>query len=272
MTGRKKRAFTIVIMAALVLGMSACKKDTSMIDKLAGQQYGTEEENTVDGKAGSTNGSEGEGNTAADAEAGEAGSTAVDAGAGEAGNTAGDAEAEGTGNTAGDAGADGTGNIAGDKEVRGSDLQLSKDTGAKTGTGKDTAADGKDKDGNSQTGESKDSPDVDLTKLSSNMVYAEVYNMMTKPEDYVGKTIKIQGVYYASYWEGTGKYYHCVLISDAAACCQNGIEFVWDDDTHVYPDEYPPDNTVIELTGVFELYEEEGQTYCHLKTDDIIVP
>lgn len=35
--------------------------------------------------------------------------------------------------------------------------------------------------------------DVDLTALSSTMVYSEVYNIITNPEDYIGKTVKMHG-------------------------------------------------------------------------------
>ena len=37
---------------------------------------------------------------------------------------------------------------------------------------------------------------VDLTRLSATMVYAEVFNMMVEPENYVGKTIKMNGLFY----------------------------------------------------------------------------
>lgn len=114
--------------------------------------------------------------------------------------------------------------------------------------------------------------DVDLTVLSSTMVYSEVYNMMVNPDVYLGKTIKVIGPYYAGQLVyGTEKYYHFVVISDATACCQNGIEFIWDDNSHVYPDEYPKDNTVIEITGVFSSYEESGNTYYYLKADGITI-
>ncbi len=41
--------------------------------------------------------------------------------------------------------------------------------------------------------QSTDGIDVDLTKLSSTMVYSEVYNMMYTPDDYIGKTVKMNG-------------------------------------------------------------------------------
>jgi hypothetical protein len=112
--------------------------------------------------------------------------------------------------------------------------------------------------------------DVDLTTLSSTMVYAEVYNMMTVPNEYMGKTIKMGGQYYANYYEETGLYYHCVIIADATACCQQGLEFKWNGD-HTYPDDYPADNSEIEVVGVFGSYDELGQTYYYLAVDNITI-
>lgn len=112
--------------------------------------------------------------------------------------------------------------------------------------------------------------DVDLTALSSTMVYAEVYNMTTSPDDYMGKTIKMSGPYYASFYDETDSYYHYVIIEDAAACCQSGLEFIWNGE-HNYPNDYPTENTKIEVSGVFGSYEELGQTYYYLAVDEITV-
>lgn len=109
--------------------------------------------------------------------------------------------------------------------------------------------------------------DYDLTKMNSDMIYATVFQMMIDPDSYIGKTIKMKGLYYASYNELNDKYYHFVVVADAAACCSQGIEFVWGDGSHVYPDEYPLDETEVEVTGVFEGYQEDGEdnTYYRLK-------
>lgn len=115
---------------------------------------------------------------------------------------------------------------------------------------------------------SSDSQMVDLTTLSSTMVYAEVYNMMYSPESYMGKTIKMSGQYYASYYQETGKYYCFVIVADAAACCQQGLEFIWNGE-HAYPDDYPMDGTEIEVTGVFDSYDEDGTTYYCIMVDKI---
>lgn len=108
--------------------------------------------------------------------------------------------------------------------------------------------------------------DYDLTGMGSDMIYATVYQLMVNPDDYVGKTFKMKGLYYPSYYEGTGQYYHYCTIKDAAACCAQGIEFVWEDGNHVYPDEYPAENSEIIITGTFETYREENDPnlYCCL--------
>lgn len=53
--------------------------------------------------------------------------------------------------------------------------------------------------------------DVDLSSLSSTVVYSEVYNMMVGPEDYpeLGDTITVTGIF-DTYIEG--EYQYCQLI------------------------------------------------------------
>ena len=125
---------------------------------------------------------------------------------------------------------------------------------------------------NSNAGDTKRTADVDLTVLSSTMVYAEVNRMMDRPDEYIGKTIRMQGPYYVSFYETTNQYYHYVLVEDAAACCVQGLEFIWDGE-HVYPDDYPAlaDESQIEINGVFSSYDELGIVYYYLLTEDILV-
>ena len=109
-----------------------------------------------------------------------------------------------------------------------------------------------------------DGIDVDLTTLSSTMVYSEVYNMMVSPDDYIGKTVKMDGKFALYYDESTGKYYFACIISDAAACCSQGIEFVLTDE-YTYPDDYPKEGEEICVIGTFDTYREGEYTYCTLR-------
>lgn len=133
-------------------------------------------------------------------------------------------------------------------------------TAALAGCGEKTPSGGTD--GTKATEKAKSGGiDVDLTKLSSTMVYSEVYNMMMNPSDYIGKTVKMRGQF-AVYQTTEQDYFACV-IADATACCQQGLEFVLSG-THSYPDDYPALGTEITVVGQFQTYMEGGQMYCHL--------
>ena len=116
--------------------------------------------------------------------------------------------------------------------------------------------------------------DVDLTALSSTMVYAEVFNMMMNPNDYVGKTVKMHGAFGIGYsYKDDGTMdentlvYACV-IADATACCSQGIEFVLSGE-HTYPDDYPELGSEITVVGTFATYEEYSMLFCTL-TDAVM--
>ena len=120
-----------------------------------------------------------------------------------------------------------------------------------------------------QTQTSADGVDVDLTVLSSTMVYSEVYNMLyNDPAHYLGKTVKARGEFsiYQLVTDGVLQpdpvSYACI-ISDAAACCAEGMEFVLKDDL-AYPDDYPELGAEITVIGEFQSYEENGMTWYHL--------
>ena len=111
--------------------------------------------------------------------------------------------------------------------------------------------------------------DVDLTKLSSTMVYSEVYNMMYTPDDYIGKTVKMKGQFAIGYVyntdgtpdESTARF--ACVIADATACCSQGLEFILTGE-HTYPNDYPELGSEITVTGTFEVYTENGFQYCRL--------
>ena len=120
-----------------------------------------------------------------------------------------------------------------------------------------------------QTQTSADGVEVDLTVLSSTMVYSEVYNMLyNDPESYLGKTGRARGEFsiYQLVVDGVLQpdpvAYACI-IADAAACCAEGMEFVLKDDL-AYPDDYPEPGAEITVVGEFQAYEENGMTGYHL--------
>lgn len=102
--------------------------------------------------------------------------------------------------------------------------------------------------------------DIDLTTMSSTMVYAEVYNIVMSPKDYIGKTVKMSGECMITPSEDNTKVYYACLIKDATACCSQGLEFELEDDNN-----YPEAGETVTVSGVFGTYEENGVLYCHLE-------
>lgn len=105
--------------------------------------------------------------------------------------------------------------------------------------------------------------DVDLTQLSSTMVYSEVYAMATEPEQYTGKTVKMEGLFATQEYNGA-RLYACI-VQDATACCAQGLEFELAEEL-VYPDDYPEPGAEITVVGTFDSYKEEvdGNYYVYL--------
>lgn len=112
--------------------------------------------------------------------------------------------------------------------------------------------------------------DVDLTVLSSTMVYGQVYDMLAYYEKYIGKTVKMEGQYMAIEDEDTGVVYHACVIEDATACCTQGFEFI--PEGLNYPDDFPEIGENIIVTGTFETYSEGEMLYCALSNATMVVP
>ena len=123
---------------------------------------------------------------------------------------------------------------------------------------------GKQPETNAATENATGKVDLDLTALSSTMVYSEVYSMLTTPENYIGKTVKMTGGYSSFLDENTGAVYRVCMIADVTACCAQGMEFVLKDGMT-----YPEMEADITVVGTFQVYEENGTTWQFQKQEQI---
>lgn len=130
---------------------------------------------------------------------------------------------------------------------------------------------GKGKSSKSKSKTKGNKIDVDLNNLNANVVYSQVFLMMTEPDKFIGKRIRMSGQFnvYAAEEENPGGVteYYAIIIADAQACCQQGIEFVWPG--HTYPEGFPEVKSNASVTGIFEVYEENGKKYCRLVADSV---
>lgn len=108
----------------------------------------------------------------------------------------------------------------------------------------------------------KNGIDVDLTQLSSGLVYSTVSDVMQNPEDYIGKKFRMKGLFTMFSIESRD-YYSCI-VQDATACCASGIEFDTAEDLK-YPDDYPQIGDEITVIGIFDSYDDGGFTSYRLR-------
>lgn len=99
-----------------------------------------------------------------------------------------------------------------------------------------------------------DGVDLDLTQLSGTMVYSQIYDMICNADAYLGKTVKIRGLF--SVYEDGDKIYYACVIQDATACCAQGLEFTPADNLS-YPEDFPELDKEITVVGTFDSYQEQ---------------
>ena len=119
--------------------------------------------------------------------------------------------------------------------------------------------------------EAADAPepiDLDLSVMSGTVAYAQVCQMMYEPEAYIGKIIRVTGFLDVFEDRDTGMVYTSCVIPDAAACCLQGIEFVWAGD-HPWPEAYPGLGAYLTVTGRFETYLEDDWMYVRLADAEV---
>jgi hypothetical protein len=93
--------------------------------------------------------------------------------------------------------------------------------------------------------------------------------MMTQPQEYIGKSIKMRGSFGEFQDETTNQVYYSCIIQDATACCAQGIEFIPENmDAFVQAGYVTGDEIVLE--GVYEVYEEGEYMYAVLTGAELL--
>lgn len=108
--------------------------------------------------------------------------------------------------------------------------------------------------------------DFDLSEMNSDLVYASVFQMMIDPDTFANKVIRMRGnfvTYPSSSIAGEKTY--AVIISDALACCKQGIEFHYD-----FAGKEPKDGDIVTVTGTYTCDILPGEIfYNYVKADSV---
>ena len=103
------------------------------------------------------------------------------------------------------------------------------------------------------------SVEVDLTEMSSTMVYSYVADMLANPSSYKGQLVRMSGDSNTTHG-GT----HSCIVYDALGCCTEGIEYILSED-----EAYPDDGDKITVVGTFASYT-KGQGKYFVLIDSVL--
>lgn len=108
-------------------------------------------------------------------------------------------------------------------------------------------------------------PTGDLVEISERLFIAQTNDIYINADDYLGKTIKYEGIFKTSEWEGQPLYY---VIRYGPGCCgydgEAGFEIVWEGPM-------PEEDDWTEAIGVLESYDEDGYSYLRLRLSSLTV-
>ncbi len=99
--------------------------------------------------------------------------------------------------------------------------------------------------------------DIDISRMSGTMVYSQVYQMVMYPSKYLGKHIKMKGIFSSYYDEELERRFYGCVIADALACCSQGLAFELAK-PRKYPEQYPAEGDAIIVEGDFDYEKDEG--------------
>ena len=95
-----------------------------------------------------------------------------------------------------------------------------------------------------------------VIEIKEKMFISQVNDVYLNPEDYLGKTIKLEGLFKME--QGYDKSY-CFVLRYGPGCCGNdgniGFEVAWDNEKKM---PYPGEDSWVEATGELKTYEEDG--------------
>jgi uncharacterized membrane protein YcgQ (UPF0703/DUF1980 family) len=120
---------------------------------------------------------------------------------------------------------------------------------------------------------SYEAPDQSVVEIKEKMFAAQVNDVYLNAEDYLGKTIKIEGLFKSELYYGKKEPYCFVIRYGPGGCCgldaNVGFEVAWAID-NAKP--YPVVDSWVEATGVLKTYEEDGYSnYLYLDLSSLNV-
>ncbi|MDR1106121.1 MAG: metal ABC transporter permease [Treponema sp.] len=112
-----------------------------------------------------------------------------------------------------------------------------------------------------------------VVEIREKMFIAQTNDVYLNAEDYVGKTIRLQGLFKIEQYAGIEAPY-CFVLRYGPGCCGNdgnaGFEVAWDKESSE-EDLYPEIDNWVEAEGELKYYEEDGYPYLYIALSSLRV-
>ena len=99
--------------------------------------------------------------------------------------------------------------------------------------------------------------DFDFARMNSTMMATYTYRLAANPKEFVGKTLRLSGIFLTRVDKEDGKRYFGCLTggSGGCSCCAPGsvLEFM-PKETYAWPTNFPPLESRITVTGRLEMF------------------
>ncbi|NLT58889.1 MAG: hypothetical protein GXX99_08015 [Clostridiales bacterium] len=110
-----------------------------------------------------------------------------------------------------------------------------------------------------------EAPAGEVVEIKERLFIAQTNDIYINTADYLGKTIRYEGLFKTGDWQGVP---YCYVIRYGPGCCgydgEAGFEVVWDG-------AWPQVDDWCEVVGVLEQYEEDGISYLRLVLSSLTV-
>jgi uncharacterized membrane protein YcgQ (UPF0703/DUF1980 family) len=111
----------------------------------------------------------------------------------------------------------------------------------------------------------------DIIEIKEKMFIAQVNDVYLNSEDYLEKTIKLEGLFKLEQYYDRDEPY-CFVIRYGPGCCgydgNAGFEVAWEGDRKK---PYPDVDSWVEATGILKTYEEDFMEYLYLDLSSLTV-
>jgi hypothetical protein len=117
-------------------------------------------------------------------------------------------------------------------------------------------------------------PSGGVVEIGEKLFIAQINDVYLNPEDYLGRTIRLEGLFKLEQYLGGENSDYCFVLRYGPGCCNNdssaGFEVSWDK-ADPNPPPYPDVDDWVEAEGVLSYYEEDGYPYLYLALSSLTV-